>query len=404
MVEEVLPVVPYRQLVFTIPRRLRRFFLFERSLYGELSRAAYAATRDFLRDLLPGGFPKLKRAVPAMVVVPQSFGDLLVSHPHAHALVSLGVFLRDGTFYPLDDADFSALEAIFRERVFDFMIRKEKITPEVAEDMRAWPHSGFEVGWERRIEADDRKGLEGLLAYMDRPPVSLRRLTYLPEGLVHYQGTKVHPRLGTDHQLLPPLDFLALLVGHVLLRYEVTIRSYGAVSTTFRKRVGWVEAPPVKKPPAAAFVSLPLPPTPEATARRTPPPGATAPDDQTPDDQESDFTKKRRQSWAKLISKVYFCDPELCAFCGERMKIVAAITSPHQDHVIERVLRHLRIWAPPWKRARKTRGPPPRHSDSRDPLEERQEEPSCAEPIAEPIDPLPDTDAYVVDPPWDDTS
>jgi hypothetical protein len=118
-----------------------------------------------------------------------------------------------------------------------------------------------------------------------------------------------------------------------------------------------------------------------------------------PDDEESDFTKKRRQSWAKLISKVYFSDPELCAFCGERMKIVAAITSPHQDHVIERVLRHLQIWAPPWKRARKMRGPPPRHSDSRDPLQER-EKPSCAEPI----DPLPDTDAYVVDPPWDDTS
>ena len=100
-----------------------------------------------------------------MVVVPQSFGDLLVAHPHAHALVSLGVFLGDGTFYPLDDADFSALEAIFRERVFDFMIQKEKITPQVAEDMRAWPHSGFQVSWKRRIEADDRKGLEGLLAY-----------------------------------------------------------------------------------------------------------------------------------------------------------------------------------------------------------------------------------------------
>jgi hypothetical protein len=332
-----------------------------------------------------------------MVIVPQSFGDLLVSHPHAHALVSLGVFLRDGSFLSMEDADFSLLEAIFRERVFDFMIQKEKITPEVAEDMRAWPHSGFEVSWERRIEANDRKGLEGLLAYMDRPPVSLRRLTYRPEGLVHYQGTKVHPRLGTDHQLLPPLDFLALLVGHVLLRYEVTIRSYGAVSTTFRKRLGWVEAPPVNEPPVEAFVSLPSPPsTPRTTSQHTPPPRVNP---NAPDDEESDFTRKRRQSWAKLISKVYFSDPELCASCGERMKIVAAITSPHQDHVIERVLRHLQIWAPPWKRARKTRSPPPRHSDSRDPLEER-EEPSCAEPI----DPLPDTDAYVIDPPWDDTS
>jgi hypothetical protein len=84
--------------------------------------------------------------------------------------------------------------------------------------MRAWPHSGFQVSWQRRFERDDRMAIEGLLSYMDRPPVSLRRLTYRwEEGLVHYQGTRLHPRLGIDHQLLPPVDFLALLVGHVLL-------------------------------------------------------------------------------------------------------------------------------------------------------------------------------------------
>ena len=67
MVQSFLPRVPYRQLVFTIPRRLRKYFLFDRSLYGHLCRAAYASTRDFLQKLVPGGFPKLKRAVPAMV-------------------------------------------------------------------------------------------------------------------------------------------------------------------------------------------------------------------------------------------------------------------------------------------------------------------------------------------------
>ena len=220
MVEEVLPRVPYRQLVFTIPRRLRKFFLFDRSLYGNLCRAAYAATRDHLRQLAPTGFPQLKRAVPAMLVVPQSFGDLLVHHPHAHALCSLGLFLRDGSFYPLEDPDFSSLEAAFRERVFAFLLKKEKITQEVVDSMRAWQHSGFQVSWDRRFEPDDRKAIEGLLGYMDRSPVSLRRLTYrAEEGLVHYQGTKLHPRLGVDHQLLPPLEFLALLVSHVLLRY-----------------------------------------------------------------------------------------------------------------------------------------------------------------------------------------
>jgi hypothetical protein len=390
MVEEVLPVVPYRQLVFTIPRRLRRFFLFERSLYGDLSRAAYAATRDYLRERVPAGFPKLRRAVPAMLVVPQSFGDLLLSHPHAHALCSLGVFLRDGSFHSMEDVDFSGLETMFRERVFSFLIEKEKITPETAESMRSWSHSGFAVDFQRKIEPGERKELEGLLTYMDRPPVSLRRLTYRPEeGLVHYQGTKLHPRLGIDHQLLPAVDFLALLVSHVLLRYEVTIRSYGALSTTFRKRVGWVDAPPVEEPPPAACLSVPSPLEPGTEAPKvpphSPPPRASS---SGGSDEENDFSKKRRRTWGKFIAKVYFDDPELCSCCGERMKIVAAITSPHQDDMIEAVLRHLNLWAPPWKRERRARAPP---------QSAREHESS-----ADSIDPEPRLEDYAVDPLWDD--
>ena len=56
MVDEVLPIVTYRQLVFTIPRNLRRAFLFDRSLYGDFCRIAYASTRDFLRRQAAGQF------------------------------------------------------------------------------------------------------------------------------------------------------------------------------------------------------------------------------------------------------------------------------------------------------------------------------------------------------------
>src|SRR6266540_3963139 len=67
MVEEVLPIVPYRQLVFTIPRNLRWPFFFDRSLYGELSRIAYSSTRDFLRREADGMFRGVLHAVPAMI-------------------------------------------------------------------------------------------------------------------------------------------------------------------------------------------------------------------------------------------------------------------------------------------------------------------------------------------------
>ena len=170
----------------------------------------------------------------------------------------------------MEDVDFSGLEELFRERFFKIMERKGKITREIVEDMQRWPHSGFNLNWDRRIQAENRKELEGLLCYMERAPVSLRRLTYRPDGMVHYQGTRFHSRLGIDHQLLTPLEFLALLIPHVLLRYEVTIRTYGALSTTFRKKVGWIEGPPVKEPPPQSVVeSQPLPgpePAPEVSA------------------------------------------------------------------------------------------------------------------------------------------
>ena len=401
MVEEVLPLVPYRQLVFTIPVALRKSFLFDRSLFGDLCRVAYASTRDFMRSRAPL-LARQGKAVPAMVVSPQSFGDLLVAHAHAHAAVSLGLFRKDGVYFPMEDLDFSGLEEVFRERFFQMLLRREKILPETVERFRAWEHSGFNVGWERKLEAHDRKGLEGLLSYMERPAVSLRRLRYREDGMVHYQGTRFHPRLGINHQLLPPLDFLTLLVPHIMLRYEVTIRSYGALSTTFRRKAGWIQNPPVHTPPPEmiplqAATAIPphteptppsqLPPSPSPSAGPAPPSGASPQED-------SEFLRKRKRSWARLISKVWLDDPALCRSCQKPMKIIAAI-APEQEDVIERVLRHLRLWDPPWKRQRKARGPPPSSLSRR--AAGAQEAPPFVKDM-EIIDPVIDDELYAVDP------
>ena len=169
------------------------------------------------------------------------------------------------------------------------------------------------------------------------------REVYLPDGLVHYQGTRVHPRLGTDHQLLPAVEFLALLAGHVLLRYQITKRSYGALSTTFRKRVGWIEAPPVNEPPLEALT--PFGASPAVTGGR----GGTRPAPESKQsaasEEESELAATRRRNWARLIAKTFLVNPELCPSCGQPMKIVAAISSSEQDDVIEKVLRHLELSA-----------------------------------------------------------
>ena len=125
MGEQVLTDVPYVSMTFTIPKILRKGFLFDRTLYGDLCRAAYAATRKFFE----AQFPKLDRPVPAMVVSPQSWGSLLNRHAHAHGLSSLGVFSRDGQFHGVpEDIDFSPLTRLFQEVLFKALLKKEKVT------------------------------------------------------------------------------------------------------------------------------------------------------------------------------------------------------------------------------------------------------------------------------------
>jgi hypothetical protein len=57
--------------------------------------------------------------------------------------------------------------------------------------------------------------------------------------------------------------------------------------------------------------------------------------------------KTERKSWARLISRVYLEDPSLCSSCQKPMGIISALTSPHQDEAIEKILRHREQWHPP---------------------------------------------------------
>jgi hypothetical protein len=56
---EVLKKVPHRHFVFSIPKILRCYFLYDRSLLSELSRCAWEALRVFFREVVPqrGGVP-----------------------------------------------------------------------------------------------------------------------------------------------------------------------------------------------------------------------------------------------------------------------------------------------------------------------------------------------------------
>jgi hypothetical protein len=211
------------------------------------------------------------------------------------------------------------------------MLLKRGATTEARVEMvQGWHHSGFTASADRRILKGSRGEIEKLLQYMLRCPVSLRRLQYEPQSQrVTYHG-KFHPALGRDFQHVSALEFLAMLVPHILLRYETVIYYYGALSTKMKVRFGCTSAKRSASEPSSA------------------------------EEGESEFVRQRRKTWARLIARVWLQDPELCPRCGKRMRVIAAFSSPRQDMVIEKILRSIGQWNPPWLRGRNTkiRGPP----------------------------------------------
>jgi len=226
----------HRQLVFTIPKRLRLHARFDRKLLGKLASCAWMCIRvEVCRlrgrdDVLPG-----------MVAAIQTHGELLHWHPHIHSLVTCGGWTPQGEFLALAEFDKQRLHAAWQEAVFALYLAEEKIEADVVENMRTWPHSGFSVDQSVLLAAGDKAGIEGLMQYMTRCPFSLSRLVKVTKsGEVIYKAEKdacraypdpdsVELAQGTkrNFQVLSPLDFLAEFTQHIPAKGAHLIRYYG---------------------------------------------------------------------------------------------------------------------------------------------------------------------------------
>ena len=93
LLTDVLKNVPHRQWVFSIPKRLRIYFLYDRKLLAKLSICAWKVIKVYLKSAVPDD-----SAVPGASIAVQTYGDFLNLNPHLHAIVSDGCFLDDGDF------------------------------------------------------------------------------------------------------------------------------------------------------------------------------------------------------------------------------------------------------------------------------------------------------------------
>jgi len=323
--EEVFATVPHRQFVFTIPKRLRIYFRFNRELLGHLPKIAYELIREVYHAVLGRD-----DAVPGMAAAVQTFGELAHWHPHVHAIASDGVFAPDGSFITLPPLAVEPFLKLWEHKVFKLLLDEGRITAETVEQMRTWQHSGFSVDKSVLIAATDRDALERLVQYIARCPFSLDRILKItPSGHVVYKAEHDSCRrfpepasgdlragVNRNFQVFDPLDFLAEVTQHIPNTGEHTIRYYGWYSNKSRGMRAKLAAMGKK---IEVVVDI-------------------------EEEEDTPFLKLCRSRWAALIKKVYEVDPLKCPKCGGQMRIISFIEKKDQADIIEKILKHCGLW------------------------------------------------------------
>jgi hypothetical protein len=108
----VVKAMPHRHIVFSIPKILRRCFLYDRKRLTDLSLCGWESLKAYFTS-----FAKHKAAVPGAVIAIQIFGDMLGYNPHLHVLISDGCFHESGLLTLAPAIDTQALEHLFRHEV-----------------------------------------------------------------------------------------------------------------------------------------------------------------------------------------------------------------------------------------------------------------------------------------------
>jgi hypothetical protein len=132
LVGQVLKKVPHRQWVFSIPKRLRIYFLFDRKLLVKLSRCAWKVLKAYLGQGSVG--------MPGAAIAVHTFGDFQRFNPHLHVIATNGCFSDNGTFGVAPKARADDVQNLFRHEVFKMLKAEAKICDAVIENMMAWRH------------------------------------------------------------------------------------------------------------------------------------------------------------------------------------------------------------------------------------------------------------------------
>ncbi|MEX0891400.1 MAG: transposase, partial [Gemmatimonadota bacterium] len=366
--DAVLPPVPLRQWVLSLPKRLRPYLHHDPQLAGAILRVLLRAIQTRLRRTSPGAAPDARLGAISFL---HRFGSALNPHFHFHVVVLDGLFSQepDGTvrFHEathLTGDDAHHLQSLLQRRILRLFQRRGLLDPATVDNMLTWQGSGsFSLDASVRIHGTDRGGRERLLRYCARPPLALERMSleHSPGGRmtgggpeegnagpeeagpgetgpirrVLYLPARPLPD-GRSVLALSPLEFLAALARLIPPPRVHRHRYHGVLAPNARLRASVVglarEHTVALEDPAATAgcgVSVEVAGMDAATAIRGVDGAFSAPDAPPAETAPLDPARRAARSrWARLIARIYEVSPLTCPNCGAEMRILAFLTDP----------------------------------------------------------------------------
>ena len=362
LVDRVLPRVPVRQWVLSLPHRLRYLLAWDHRL-------CRAVLGVFIRALLDFYHRQARRAGvgdghTGTLTVIQRFGGGLNLNVHFHTLALDGVFSEEATgslrFHPApapNDDEVAALLATIRRRVLRLLRRRglasdEDVAPPdpLAEESLAlagissasvlgrialgpragarvwrlghdpealWVAStgprhahldGFDLHANVWVPATNRARLEELCRYLLRPPVAQDRLRLTGDGRIRLR-LKTPWADGTRHLLFEPLEFLEKLAA-LIPRAHVNLVLYHGVLASHARWRPRVVLPEHSDPSPPGLAS-----TPDASGGSPPAPQP----------------RPRHWAWAQLMRRAFGVDVLACPRCAGRLRLVATVDDPQNQ-------------------------------------------------------------------------
>ena len=388
VVERVIPDVPVRQWVLSLPHRIRHLCAFDHHAAREVRSVFIRVISAFYRRQTKQIDARGKTGAIAFT---QRFDSALRLNLHFHTLWPDGVFdcasSRDNaTFHEAPQptqADIERLAHTIETRALRRLRRCGRLTdldgadssahdPSPLDTMRAAAilgvsaligsrqgrrdprlrqdapgadfdrgklcanSNGFSLHGGVRVNACNKKRLEKLIRYAARPPIVPQRLTITENGKALYTFKRPW-RDDSTHVVLEPETLLERLTALIPHPFVKLVNYHGVFASAFPLRHTVVPPPPDD---ARAH------PTPHHPHAHHAPP-RRQPDDASPLAPTKPKPKPRpRTLWAELLRRVYLVDALTCPHCGATRRLLAFVTD---QSAIHRILDHL---------ANTGRGPP----------------------------------------------